>query len=152
MYNCINDIIKIKIKNEKLYSINNICISIYIGKSRSNIKKINLYYFNFTNYSINIRKHDKLDNFELKIKDNFLIITRTDSDNGWNYKHYVDIIINYEQNIYLFTENYGETNKSITKKQFRDARLQTYVTYNSNIILNGRNIDYYNCKMNNLIF
>lgn len=136
MFNCIKyNLNQVSIIPEKKYEIEEVKINVTIGSSDTNTKKINLYYFpDNIPYHINLIKNPYNDSFNFTINDNILTVERTDVSSGWGYMHSVDICITSKQIIYLFKEIIGENNNHIT----------SYVSHNSQKILDSRSIEYYN--------
>ena len=132
MYNCIVYNLN-NVKHDTLYSLDNVKIKINIGRSDTYIKVINLYYFPDVPYTIQLIKTNYPDNFNFEIKHNTLFVTRLDNTCGWAHNHYIDIIFESKQRIYLFKENIGKNNNWVT----------SYVTYNNKKILDSRDLEYY---------
>jgi len=86
---------KIKFIKEKDYLNNNERI-IYIGSSKDNIKMIPLTNINTNfNYIIKLVKNPWPDTFAFEVKENNLLVKRLDNPSGWNYKHFVIMILDY---------------------------------------------------------
>jgi hypothetical protein len=135
MYNCIKYNINTQINAEIKYDLNTIRINIKIGSSETNIKKINLYNFQYIDKSeceFQIIKHNYNDTFQFSLQDNFLIVKRTDSTHGWGHNHSLDILINSNQLIFLF--------KEVCDDDWR----KSYVTYDNNKIMDSRDWKNYN--------
>ena len=93
-----------------------------------------MYYFpEEIQYTIKLIKNQYNDSFNFEIKNNILIITRTDLNSGWKHHHSVEICFTSNQKIFLFNETYGDGNNWIT----------SYVTFNNNKILDSRDLEYY---------
>ena len=136
MYNCIKYNIPENINHETKYNITKVNIILNIGTSNSNVKKINLYNFKYTDYTFELVKHQYTDTFDIRIDDNFLVVRRTDKNEGWGHNHIVDIIIKSKQSIFLFTEFHEGTDwqKSIilyNNKKIMDSR--DWKNYDRNI-------------------
>ena len=112
---------------------NKIKINVFVGPSRLNTKKINLFYFpDDISYTIKLVNNSYSDRFDYKITNNFLYVTRIDENIGWDYPHSVDICINSNETIYLF------------KESMNGCLENANVTHNNIKILDSRDIDYYN--------
>jgi hypothetical protein len=138
MYNCIKyNLNMINVESEKTYNINEVKVNVIIGSSIINNKNINLHYFpEDIEYIIILKENTHNDTFEFLIKNNILNVKRVDIDGGWEHNHSIDIVIKSIENIHLFKEECGENNNWVT----------SYVTHNSNKILDSRDMTYYNNK------
>jgi hypothetical protein len=134
MYNCIDyNLNNQTIKNDKMYNLSQVKIKIDLGISTTNTKVIDLYYFpEDIDYSIKLHEHKWADTFKLKINNNQLIVTRTDSKDGWGYNHFCDIVIHTPETVYLFQEH--------TESDWR----KSYVSYRDTKILDSHDLDYVN--------
>ena len=133
MYNCIKYMLNVKtIEPEKKYTIYNVKINVKIGKSISNIKRIDLHYFQDNiEYTIYLHKNKYNDTFNFEIINNILMIRRIDTNTGWEHDHSIDICFNYTATVLFFKENSG-------LKKYIDC----YVSFNNVKILDSRDIDY----------
>ena len=138
MYNCIKyNLNNILINSETKYEIDEVKINIHVGSSEMNNKKINLYFFpQDIEYDITVKENVYEDKFEFTIKDNILNVKRIDLDSGWDHNHSIDIVIKSRESMYFFKENIGPNNNWVT----------SYVTLNSQKILDSRDINYHNNK------
>jgi hypothetical protein len=138
MYNCIQYQTNVdKIQAETVYHIDKVKITIEIGSSIGKIKIIPLYNFSITNnYSFQLVKNIHPDNFHFKVVNNCLIVTRTDTNGGWDYNHSVDILIESNQQIFLFKELRGSDGSWVT----------AYVKYKNKKILDSRDMEYFKKK------
>ena len=138
MFNCIKyNLNNIDIIPEQKYELDEVKIKINIGSSYTNVKNINLFYFpEDIQYTIKLIPNPHKDTFDFTINNNTLIVKRLDLDAGWGYPHSVDICIKSKESILLFKENIGPNNNWVT----------SYVTYNSQKILDSRDLDYHNNK------
>jgi len=116
---------------DKIYDIEQVKIKINIGSNESSSKSINLYYFPLDiKYSIKLNeKTNKL--FTFSIIQNNLIVTRTDTNEGWEEHLSCDIYFLSNEKIYLFKECGLKIN-------------DTHVTYNGVKIFNSHDINYIN--------
>jgi hypothetical protein len=129
MYKCLKYILGVNkiIAGHRYYS-SNVKIKINIGSSNKNIKKIDLTYFpEDIQYNIVFHKTKYDDTFSFEIKDNILIITRTDANSGWNCNHYISICFPEEISFYFFNERWGKR-----------GLLNAYVEDNGKKILDSR--------------
>lgn len=134
MHNCIKYNIQETVDSEKVYVLNEVKIPVSIGSSKTNIKIIDLHYFpEDVNYIVKICKNKYNDTFNFKIKNNKLIVTRTDTETGWGYNHKCDVVINCNERVYLFQEYKGNTGST-----------SCYVDYKNEKILDSRDKIYYN--------
>ena len=142
MYNLLKyNINKRNIQPYIKYDLYIIKIPIYFGSSNTNTKIIQLYYFpEDIEYTINLYNTIHPDDFNFNIKDNKLIITRIDKDEGWGYNHSCDICIKSKEVIYLFQEYIT------TRHKYKDNWANPYDAYVSNEkqekILNSHYSDY----------
>jgi mannosyltransferase OCH1-like enzyme len=137
--NCLkifNGDIKFFIEPDVKYDIKCIKIKINIGPSLINIKKINLYNFEFDNYYIENISTEIPEKFNFKVNNNTLLVTRIDEHEGWDFEFSINICINYYQNVYLFKEE-GDYPMN-------------FVSNNNNRILESRDIIYYLSKINGI--
>lgn len=136
MYECIKySLDNEDIISEKRYDINKVKINIQIGSSDTNIKEIDLHFFpDDIKYNVKLIDNDHNDSFDFFIKDNKLIIKRLDETHGWGHNHYVDIILQSSQSIFLFKENSGSNNDWVT----------SFVSLNNEKILDSRDLEYFN--------
>lgn len=134
MYNCLRfNLNFVKIEPEKKYDLNEIKIYIKIGTSENKSKIIDLIYFpDDLKYNIKINTNPHNQEFKLKIRDNKLIISRIDKDEGWSNNLSCTIYLKSEQSIYLFKENIGPNNYWRT----------SYVTNNGTKVFDSRDLDY----------
>ena len=135
MYNCIKyNLNGIHVQPEKKYEIREIKIPILIGFSKENTKMIDLSYFpdNIV-YTVKLNPCPYGDKFLFEIKNNTLIVTRTDAKSGWDYNHSCNICIQSDEKIFLFKENSGPNNDWVT----------SYITLNNKKILDSRDLNYY---------
>jgi len=135
MYNCIKyNLNGIHIHPEKKYEIREINIPIQIGSSKEKTKTIDLSYFpdNIV-YTVKLNPCPYGDKFLFEIKNNTLIVTRTDAESGWGYNHSCNICIQSDEKIFLFKENSGANNDWVT----------SYITLNNKKILDSRDLNYY---------
>jgi hypothetical protein len=109
MYNCVkynlngNDI-----RSMDKYFLKEIKIPINIGSSDSRQKVIDLIWFPYeVQYSIRLHPSEFNDQFDFKIENNQLIVSRIDEihENGWGHNHKVDIVIPFNETIYFFQEH-----------------------------------------------
>ena len=140
MYNCIQQNANVNDLNaETLYIFKKVKIIVEIGPSSEKIKVIPLYNFpcsNSSNYTIQLNKNPYPDSFEFKISNNCLIVTRTDTNGGWGYNHLANIIIPYEQKLFLFKELRGNDGSWVT----------AYVKYDNKKIFDSRDMEYFKKK------
>ena len=142
MYNVLKYNLNInQIISEKEYNIQNTIIEINIGSSPSYIKMIDLYYFpNNLKYNCILKENKFNDTFIFYIIKNKLYIERTDIKSGWDHKHIINLIIDYKQDIYLFTEKYN------------DSWVNANVKWNNKKIFDSRDLAYHNALKNNIHF
>lgn len=138
MYNCIShNLNNIQITSEKKYEIEEVSILVNIGPSETNTKYIDLHFFpEDIPYVVKLIDHPCNDRLDFIIKNNILIIQRLDANTGWGYNYSINICIQTKETIFLFKEQVGKNNNWVT----------SYVTLNSEKILDSRDIDYYNNK------
>jgi len=135
MYNCIKYNIQ-ELLSDKKYNLKQVKIKIDINCSQENTKIIDLYYFpESIKYVIELHKSQYPDTFDITIKNTQLIVTRTDSRDGWGYPHKCDIIIDCNETLFFFNE--------LSKGQW----MNSYVNYNNVKILDSHDHDYIN-KLN----
>ena len=130
LYNCLKyNLNLIDIKPEKKYIIEQVKIKVDIGTSKTNTKIINLFYFpDDVKYTVNLHTHSWNDTFRYCINKNQLVVTRTDSEDGWGYPHICDICIDCNETIYLLKYN----NKII---KYQDTILLNKSTDSNNIYM-----------------
>jgi len=134
MYKCIQYNIKNPILPEILYNLEEVTIPIHIGSSEINIKYIDLHYFpEGLEYTIRLKQNCHKDAFDFCIKENVLMVKRLDNPGGWGYKHSIDICIQSKEHIVLFKEHIGPNNNWVT----------SYISHNSNKILDSRDLNYF---------
>jgi hypothetical protein len=135
MYNCLKyNLNGEDIKSEIRYNINEVKINVVIGSSKTNTKRINLFYFpKDVRYSIRLvmKNNPHPDSFYFKLIDNFLYVKRVDQNIGWAYSHSVDICIKSNEAFYMFQEHLKSNNI-----------FTAYVTNNSHKILDSRDSHY----------
>ena len=125
------------LKADTLYIFKKVKILLEIGPCSEKVKVIPLYNFPCTNkYNIRLSKNPYPDSFEFKISNNCLIVTRTDTNGGWDYNHSADIIIPYEQKLFLFKELKGSDGSWVT----------AYVKYENKKIFDSRDMAYFKKK------
>lgn len=133
MYNCISYNLNSQLSPDKKYHLEEVRIKVKIGSSETNTKEIDLFYFpNDVQYDIKLLKNKHNDAFEFKIKDNILIVKRTDNNTGWEHSHSCEILIPCNETIYLFKENLGPR-----------GDLDAHVLYKNKKIMNSRDPDYF---------
>ena len=139
MYN----IIKYNLNNtylvaETKYQIEEVKIWVKVGSSREKVKNVNLYFFpKDLDHSIVLNQSDAIECFNFVIQDNVLVVTRIDSDSGWDSDYTVNICIKSRETILLFTEKQPEIDDWV------ERHTKTYVTHNNNKILDFRDPNYY---------
>ena len=137
MFNCIKyNLNGIEIDSNTEYKMKELKINVKIGKSDTNTKKINLYFFpNDIKYYIKLNEENIIENFIFTIENNYLIVTRLDQKTGWEKDYSVDICIESNESIYLFQEcgNF-------------DNILNCYVSLNGMKILDSRDRNYFENK------
>jgi hypothetical protein len=135
MYNCIKyNLNGIHIHPEKKYEIGEIKIPIPIGSSKENTKTIDLSYFpDNIECTVKLNPSPYGDTFLFEIKNNTLIVRRTDTKDGWGHNHSCNICIQSDEKIFLFKENSGPNNDWVT----------SYITLNNKKILDSRDLNYY---------
>ena len=132
MFNCISYMANQPILSDTTYEID-VKLKINIGASTTNTKYIPLFYFPEIYYTtICIHNHVYPDTFSFVIKNDMLIVTRTDVNEGWSHLHVIDILFNTKASIRLFKENWGNHINAC------------YVTHNNVKILDSRDKEYYN--------
>jgi hypothetical protein len=68
----------------------NVLVKLHIGSSKFNTRSIKLPdKLTYEKYNISLGKNQYLDTFNFNVKDNELIIKRTDKNTGWGANHYV---------------------------------------------------------------
>jgi hypothetical protein len=131
MYNCLSYIFNKRfLTPNKLYKTNNIKIKINIGKSKNNIKHIDLGYFdNNIKYTIvQSKKIEKI--FKYKIENNILIIENI-KGTGWKYSYNCIVIFNKPFNLYLYEEyKYKENFVKYGNTKILNSRDNLYVLNN----------------------
>lgn len=133
MYDCLKHNLN-HIVSDKKYEIEEVKILVKIGSSDINTKLVNLHYFPDIDHTITLCKNEFKDTFNFMIKNNFLIVNRTDERTGWGHDHSVNICIKSNESIYLFKENIGTT------------WIDSYVTFDNKKILESRDLNYFSNK------
>ena len=134
MYKCIQYNTNVeKIQADTMYNINKVKINIEIGSSNGKIKIIPLYNFPMTSkYSFQLVQNMYPDSFHFKVENNCLIVTRKDTNGGWDYNHSVDILIESKQQLFLFKELRGNDGSWVS----------AYVKYKNKKIFDSRDMEY----------
>jgi hypothetical protein len=132
MYNCLKyNLNGEDIKSEIKYNINEVKINVVIGSSKTNTKRINLFYFpKEVRYNIRLvmKNNPHPDSFYFKLIDNFLYVKRADQNIGWDHSHSVDICIKSNEAFYMFQEKLQDSNYYVSNKSCK--------------ILDSRDVDY----------
>jgi len=137
MYNCLKYILNVNTIHPQIkYRVSEVKIKVNIGNSNENIKIINLYYFpDNLQYTIRLCRNIYKDRFNFKIKDNFLIIKRLDSNSGWGHNHSIDICFHYNASFFFFQES---KNRNGRKRELANME----VKYFNRKILDSRDEEY----------
>ena len=137
MYNCVKYIIgEDVLEPNRIYYSSEIKIKIYIGDSEFNSKMIDLIYFpKDINYTIELHENPYNDTFSFEIKDNKLIVTRTDSTSGWGHYHNISIFFPGEATFNFLRE---EINYHV-----KNPHVGAFVTKNGKRVLDSRDPRYF---------
>jgi len=121
------------LKADRLYTIDTVKVRIPLAQSNAPTKCIGLGYFPPNlQYTLSVVEHSHPEKFQLNIVDNVLVATRIDTFQGWRHMHYVDIIFEYTQNVYLFKEIVPPS-----------GHQYAYVTHKSIKVLDSRDPEYF---------